>query len=159
MSITVKSPAFEHNGYIPDKYTCSGADISPALKWEGVPAGAKSLAIVMADPDASPGTWVHWVLFDIPSAAGGLPENVAKIEVLPDGSKHGLAWGVNEGDFSRIGYYGPCPPSGKPHRYFYKVYALDTMLGLPAGISKNALMDAMKDHLLAQGELVGLYKR
>ena len=102
---------------------------------------------------------MHWILFDIPPLLTGLEENVAKEETLPNGSRHGLVWGVNDGDFNRVGYCGPCPPPGKPHRYFFKVYALDKVLGLSAGITKNALLKAMQGHILSQGELIGLYKR
>lgn len=159
MTLTVTSPAFKPNAYIPARYTCFGTGVSPELKWSGVPPGTQSLAVIMDDPDAPSGTWVHWVLFDIPPAAAGLREGVARKDVLPDGSRHGSCWGVNEDDFSRVGYYGPCPPAGKPHRYFFKVYALDTALDLPAGSSKGAVLKAMQGHVLAQGELVGLFKR
>lgn len=158
-ALNVTSPAFAGGGYIPAKYACGGEDVSPALRWEGAPRGVKSFAVIMDDPDAPAGTWVHWVLFNIPASAGGLPEALPKEDVLPDGSRHGLCWGVNEDDFSRIGYYGPCPPPGKPHHYHFMVYALDIAPGLPAGTPKDALLDAMKGHILAQGELVGLYKR
>lgn len=159
MAFTVTSPAFRNNSYIPAKHACGGPDVSPELKWTGLPEGAKSLAVIMDDPDAPPGTWVHWLLFNIPAAVDGLKENVAKTEVLPDGSRHGRVWGVNEDDFSRIGYYGPCPPPGKPHRYFFKVYALDGLLDLPAGASKSVLLKAMEGRILAKAELAGLYKR
>lgn len=159
MTLTITSPAFDDNSYIPQKYACGGEDASPGLNWGALPAGAKSAAVIMDDPDAPPGTWVHWLLFDLPPSLTGLPENVAKEKTLPDGSKHGLVWGVKDGDFNRIGYCGPCPPPGKPHRYFFKVYALDKLLGLPAGATKSALLKAMRGHILAQGELVGLYKR
>ena len=159
MALTITSPAFEGNSYIPKKHACGGEDVSPELNWDALPAGAKSVAGIMDDPDAPPGTWVHWILFDIPPSLTGLPEDIAKEETLPDGSKHGLVWGVKDGDFDRIGYYGPCPPPGKPHRYFFKVYALDKLLGLSAGATKSALLKAMQGHILAQGELVGLYKR
>jgi hypothetical protein len=159
MTFTVSSPAFRHNAYIPERYACGSEDVSPELKWSGLPEGAKSVAVIMDDPDAPPGTWVHWILFNILPSAKGLKENAAKTEVLPDGSRHGRVWGVNEDDFSRIGYYGPCPPPGKPHRYFFKVYALDKLLDLPAGTAKGALLKAMEGHVLARAELVGLYKR
>jgi hypothetical protein len=159
MTLTITSPAFKHNAYIPEKHACGGEDVSPELRWKGLPAGAKSIAVIMDDPDAPPGAWVHWILFDIPPSLTGLEENVAKEETLPDGSKHGLVWGVNDGDFNRVGYYGPCPPPGKPHRYFFKVYALDKVLGLSPKSTKNALLKAMQGHISAQGELVGLYKR
>ncbi len=158
-TLKVTSPAFAGGGYIPAKYACGGEDVSPALRWEGAPSGTRSFAVIMEDPDAPAGTWVHWVLFDIPASAGGLPGALPKEDVLRDGSRHGLCWGVNEDDFSRIGYYGPCPPPGKPHHYHFTVYALDIAPGLPAGTPKGALLDAMKGHILAQGELVGLYKR
>jgi len=159
MTLTITSPAFKHNSYIPKKHACNGEDVSPELRWKGLSSGTKSIAVIMDDPDAPPGTWVHWILFDIPPLLTGLEENVAKKETLPDGSKHGLVWGVNDGDFDRVGYYGPCPPPGKPHRYFFKVYALDKVLGLPPKITKNALLKAMEGRILAQGELIGLYKR
>lgn len=159
MTFTVTSPAFENNSYIPKKHACGGEDVSPELKWAGLPGGAESVAVIMDDPDAPPGTWVHWVLFNIPASLQGLKENIAKTELLPDGSRQGLVWGVNEDDFSRTGYYGPCPPPGKPHRYFFKVYALDRLLDLPAGATKGALLKAMEGHILARAELVGLYKR
>ncbi|MBI4350179.1 MAG: YbhB/YbcL family Raf kinase inhibitor-like protein [Elusimicrobia bacterium] len=159
MTLTVTSPAFGNNEYIPAKHACGGPDVSPELKWAGLPEGAKSVAVIMDDPDAPPGTWVHWILFNIPPALDGLKENVAKTEVLPDGSRQGRVWGVSEDDFSRIGYFGPCPPPGKPHRYFFKVYVLDELLGLPAGTTKSALLKAMEGHILARAELVGLYKR
>jgi len=159
MALTVTSPAFRQNGYIPAKYACGGADVSPELDWTGLPAGAKSVAVIMEDPDAAPVTWVHWILFDIPASAKGLKENVLKTGTLPDGSRHGVSWGVDEAGFSRLGYSGPCPPPGKPHRYFFKVYALDKTLGLPAGAPKRALLKAMEGHVLVSGELVGLYKR
>ncbi len=159
MTMTVTSPAFKHNSYIPAKYACGGEDVSPELNWTGLPEGVKSLAVIMDDPDAPPGTWVHWVLFDIPASAKGLKENIAKTEALPDGSRQGRVWGVNEEDFSRVGYFGPCPPPGKPHRYFFKVYALGRLLGLPAGTPKGGLLKAMEGAILSKAELIGLYKR
>lgn len=159
MSVTVTSPSFRNNEFIPAKHACGGGDMSPELNWTGLPAGTRSVAVIADDPDAPPGTWVHWLIFDIPAELGGLPENLPKGETLPDGSRQGLAGGVKDEDCSRTGYSGPCPPPGKPHRYFFKVYALDKMLGLPPGTAKGALLKAMKGHILAQGELVGLYKR
>ena len=159
MTLKITSSAFSHNGYIPQKHACGGEDVSPELTWGALPAGTRSVAVIMDDPDAPAGLWVHWVIFDIPPSLTGLKENVAKEESLPDGSRQGLVWGVNDGDFKRIGYYGPCPPPGKPHRYFFKVYALDSVLGLPPKSVKSAVMKAMQGHILAQGELIGLYKR
>lgn len=159
MTISVTSPSFGPNEYIPLKHACGGKDISPELTWTNLPPGARSVAVIMDDPDAPPGTWVHWIIFDIPAALGGLPENLPKSPSLPDGSKQGLVWGVADADCGRTGYYGPCPPPGKPHRYFFRVYALDKVLGLSPDTPRNALLKAMRGHILAQGELVGLYKR
>ncbi|MDA8132556.1 MAG: YbhB/YbcL family Raf kinase inhibitor-like protein [Elusimicrobia bacterium] len=155
----MESPAFGAGGYIPVRHTCDGDDVSPELRWEGVPSGAAALALIMDDPDAPPGTWVHWVMYGIPPSSEGLPEGVARNAALPDGSGQGLVWGIKEGDFSRVGYYGPCPPPGKPHRYFFKLYALDAAARLPAGGGKYALLDAMKGHVISEAELVGLYAR
>jgi Raf kinase inhibitor-like YbhB/YbcL family protein len=152
MDIKVTSSAFPADGMIPAKYTCDGADVSPPLKWDSVPDGTKSIALVSDDPDAPMGTWVHWVLFNLPADAGELPENVPTDGTLPNGVKQGTT------DFGRTGYGGPCPPSGT-HRYFFKIYALDTMLDLPAGARKSDLLRAMENHILAEGQLMGKYKR
>lgn len=159
MTITVTSPAFRSGEYIPARHACGGADVSPELNWKGLPPGTRGVAVIMDDPDAPPGTWVHWVIFDIPPELGGLPENLPKGETLPDGSRQGLCYGVADADCARHGYYGPCPPPGKPHRYFFRVYALDKKLGLPPATAKGALLKAMEGHVLARGELYGLYKR
>ena len=151
------SKAFKAKAGIPKRHSCEGEDLSPALSWTGLPAKTQSLALIMDDPDAPPGTWVHWVLYDLPSDLGGLDEGIAKRESLPNGAKQGLCWGVDE--FDRVGYYGPCPPPGKPHRYFFKLYALDKKLGLPARATKAALIEAMQGHIAGQAELVGLYQR
>jgi Raf kinase inhibitor-like YbhB/YbcL family protein len=152
MEITITSSAFQDGGMIPSKYTCDGQDISPPLTWEGVPAGTKSLALISDDPDAPMGTWVHWVMYNIPPDIGELPENVPMDEVLSNGAKQGLT------DFRRVGYGGPCPPSGT-HRYFFKIYALDIVTDLDAGATKKQLLAAMKGHILAEGQLIGKYKR
>ncbi|MEF9438016.1 MAG: YbhB/YbcL family Raf kinase inhibitor-like protein [Candidatus Mariimomonas ferrooxydans] len=152
MEIKVKSSAFEHGGMIPSKYTCDGDDISPPLSWEGVPEGTKSIALISDDPDAPMGTWVHWVLFNLPPDTSELPEDVAKKEELENGAKQG------RNDFPKIGYGGPCPPSGT-HRYYFKIYALDTMLDLSPGATKKDLLKAMEGHILAEGQLMGKYKR
>lgn len=159
MSMTLSSSAFKQNAYIPMKHSCDGPDVSPELSWAGLPFGAKSLALVLDDPDAPAGGWVHWVLFDIPPEPPVLKENAAKVKTLPDGSRHGLSWGADGGAYSRIGYYGPCPPPGKPHRYIFRLYALNKMLGLPAGTAKEALLKAMEGHILARAELTGLYRK
>lgn len=153
MSIKLTSSAFEDGGFIPAQYTCEGRDISPPLGWTGVPDSAKSLAMICDDPDAPVGTWVHWVLYDLPPKLSELPEAIPTGEVTPAGAKQGI------NDFRRSGYGGPCPPPGKPHRYFFKLYALDIDPGLPAGATKADLLQAVEGHILAEGQLVGLYKR
>jgi Raf kinase inhibitor-like YbhB/YbcL family protein len=146
------SQAFEAGGMIPAKYTCDGPDVSPSLSWTDPPAGIKTYALISDDPDAPVGTWVHWVLWNIPADAGGLEENLPKTASLPNGAQQGTT------DFRRIGYGGPCPPSGT-HRYFFKLYALDTMLELPASTTKRDLEGAMQGHILGQAELMGQYRR
>ncbi len=152
MSIIITSSAFEDNGLIPAQYTCDGADISPPLQWEGVPEGTGSIALICDDPDAPMGTWVHWVIFDLPAETRELGENVPTDGTLPNGAKQGIT------DFGRTGYGGPCPPGGT-HRYFFKIYALDTEIDLTPGATKSDLLEAMEGHILGQGQLVGKYKR
>ena len=147
----ITSSAFTEGGFIPGKYTCDGADVSPPLKWTA-PAGAKSYALICDDPDAPAGTWVHWVIFNIPAGTTSLDENVHPDRTVPGGA----AQGTN--DFRKIGYGGPCPPGGT-HRYFFKIYALDSMIGLDPGATKAALLKAMEGHVIARGQLVGKYKR
>lgn len=151
------SPAFKPNAAIPKRHTCDGENESPRLEWTGAPPGTKSLALIMDDPDAPPGTWVHWTIWGIPASATALEEGTAKAPDLPDGSRQGKAYGVK--DFSRTGYYGPCPPPGKPHRYFFRLYALDAVLDLPASATRFDLDAAMKGHILTSAELMGLYGR
>jgi len=148
----LKSSAFEAGGMIPKKYTCDGPDASPPLNWSDVPAKAKSLALIVDDPDAPMGTWVHWVAWNIPPDARSLDEGVPKKDSLPNGMKQGTT------DFRSIGYGGPCPPSGT-HRYFFKLYALDTALNLPPSTTKKDLERAMQGHVLRQVELIGKYAR
>jgi Raf kinase inhibitor-like YbhB/YbcL family protein len=152
-SMQVTSTAFAQGQPISAQYTCTGKNISPALQWSGVPDGSKSLVLIADDPDAPAGTWVHWVLYDLPPATKELPEDLPKSQYIPGGGTQGL------NDFKHLGYGGPCPPPGKPHRYFFKLYALDTMLELKPGASKKAVEKAMEKHVLAQGELMGTYKR
>jgi Raf kinase inhibitor-like YbhB/YbcL family protein len=152
MDIKITSSAFDEGGLIPPKYTCDGADISPPLQWEAVPEGTKSIAIISDDPDAPMGTWVHWVLYNLPADTTELTENIPPDENLSNGAKQGIT------DFRRIGYGGPCPPGGT-HRYFFKIYALDTELDLAPRAHKSDLVSAMEGHLLAQGQLMGKYKR
>ena len=151
--IKLTSDAFTAESTIPKKYTCDGPDVSPALSWTGAPPNTQSFALIMDDPDAPAGTWVHWVLFNLPSDAKNLAEGVAKQEQLPNGARQGL------NDFRKIGYGGPCPPPGKPHRYFFKLYALDKKLDLKPGATKAEVEAALKGHVLAQGELMGRYGR
>ena len=152
MALTVTSTAFQEGGMIPKQYTCDGADISPPLSWSGVPTGTKSLALISDDPDAPMGTWVHWVLFNIPPDTTKLPEKVPADQTLASGARHGVT------DFGKFGYGGPCPPGGT-HRYYFKLYALDTMLDLTGRITKKDLLKAMEGHILAEGQLMGKYKR
>jgi Raf kinase inhibitor-like YbhB/YbcL family protein len=151
------SPSFDANSAIPARYTCDGEDLSPALHWSDVPEDAKSLVVIMDDPDAPPGTWVHWVLYDLPGNLTDLPEGVPEKERLEEGAAHGACWGVES--YSRIGYHGPCPPPGDPHRYYFRLYALDTRLDLAPRATKDEVVKAMKGHVLAEAELMGTYGR
>ncbi len=146
-TMNISSPAFKHNETIPSKFTCDGADMNPTLVIEGVPAEAKSLALIMDDPDAPRGTWVHWVVWNINPKIKEIKENT-----VPDGGKQGI------NDFRKHDYGGPCPPSGT-HRYFFKLYALDMTLELGPNTAKAQLENAMKGHIIAQTEMIGLYKR
>ncbi len=153
MSLVISSPSLADGAEIHTKFTCDGADISPAVHWSGSPAGTRSFALIADDPDAPAGVWTHWVLFDLPASTTALPENVPKVEELSTGGRQG------RNDFRKIGYGGPCPPPGKPHRYFFKLYALDHPLGLRAGASKQEVEAAMQGHILAEAKLTGRYKR
>lgn len=152
MELSVESAAFTEGGLIPSKYTCDGNDVSPPLRWSGPPDGTRSLALISDDPDAPMGTWVHWVMYNIPPHVRELREHVPPSEKLSDGTVQGRT------DFGRIGYGGPCPPSGT-HRYYFRVYALDTVLDVAPGATKRQLLRAMEGHVLAQGELMGKYAR
>jgi Raf kinase inhibitor-like YbhB/YbcL family protein len=153
MSITLTSTAFQPGATIPKQYTGDGPDRSPPLAWSEPPAGTTSLAVICDDPDAPRGTWVHWVLFNLPGQTRDLAEGVPTAETLGSGAKQG------KNDFGNIGYGGPAPPRGKPHRYFFKLYALDGAVDLPAGTTKAQLVEAMKGHILAEGQLMGTYGR
>jgi len=153
MSLTLSSTSFSNGGDIAKKFTCDGADTSPQLSWSDPPATTKSFALLVDDPDAPVGNWNHWTLWNLPSSARGLPEGVSKEARLPDGSQQGL------NDFRKTGYNGPCPPPGKPHRYYFKLFALDAKLDLKAGASKPELEAAIKGHILAQAELMGRFGR
>jgi Raf kinase inhibitor-like YbhB/YbcL family protein len=151
-SMELKSPAFGEGSMIPKKYTCDGQDISPPLKWTSVIDGTKTLALICDDPDAPGGTWVHWVIFNLPSDTRGLTESTPHLKELPTGAKQGT------NDFGKIGYGGPCPPGGT-HRYYFKIYSLDTDLNLEPGATKAQLLQAMEGHILGEGQLMGKYKR
>ena len=153
MTIKISSPAVEEGGLIPRRFTCDGEDLSLPLAWSGMPPEAKSLALIVDDPDAPVGIWVHWILYDMSPTLTSLPEGVVK---TPSVSGIGIQ-GTN--DFHKIGYGGPCPPKGKPHRYFFKLYALDSLLNLQPGVTKAALEKAMQGHILAQGQWFGVYRR
>ncbi len=151
--LEIQAPAFRAGGEIPTKFTCQGDDISPALTWTEPPAGTRSFVLIMDDPDAPAGTWVHWVVYDLPANQRGLHEAVPKDDHLREGGTQG------RNDFEKIGYGGPCPPPGKPHRYFFKLYALDAWLRLPPGATKREVERAMEGHILARGQLIGRYRR
>ena len=152
MDFRLSSPAFSDGQPIPVKFSCHGEDISPALDWSEPPMGAQTLALIMDDPDAPVGTWIHWVLFSIPANLRGLPEGIAAEPTLADGSRHG------NNSWKRVGYGGPCPPSGT-HHYVFKLYALDTKLDLSPGSSKEDLLKVMEGHVLAQAQLVGTFSK
>jgi Raf kinase inhibitor-like YbhB/YbcL family protein len=151
------STAFEAGEKIPARHTCDARDDSPRLAWSGVPAETASFALIMDDPDAPPGTWVHWVVYALPGASRELAEGLPKEPTLDGGAKQGACWGVES--FRRVGYHGPCPPPGPAHRYSFRLYALDAELDLPARATKETLVEAMQGHILAQAELIGLYGR
>jgi Raf kinase inhibitor-like YbhB/YbcL family protein len=152
-TIQLTSPAFTHGAVIPQAHTCEGEDLSPPLTWSGVPVERRSLALVCDDPDAPRGTWVHWVLYNLPGETIELSPGVPMVPELPSGARQG------RNDSGEIGYSGPCPPPGKPHRYYFRLYALDIMLTLPHGVSKAELEEAIADHVIAQGTLMGVYQR
>jgi len=154
MAFLLTSAALKDGATIPGKYTCDGVDVSPPLAWSGAPAGTRGLALIADDPDAPGGTWVHWVLYNLPAEVSELPENIAKVESLDLG---GARQGRN--DFRRPGYGGPCPPPGPAHRYFFKLYALDTRLELKAGAQKKDVEAAMEGHVLGSAQLMGTYAR
>ena len=154
MALALSSGSFANHGFIPKKFTCDGADVSPELSWTNPPAGAHSFALIADDPDAPLGTWTHWVIFDLPPTARSLPEDASRImDKLPDGGRQGL------NDSGKIGYGGPCPPPGKPHRYFFKLYALDRKLGLEPGSTRARVEQTMQGHVLAEADWMGQYQR
>jgi Raf kinase inhibitor-like YbhB/YbcL family protein len=153
MAFELTSSAFNPNDAIPKEYTCDGSDVSVPLRWKNVPEGTASFALIVDDPDAPRGTWVHWVLYDLPASVTDLPAGVGHQDSLSNGAKQG------KNDFGKTGYGGPCPPSGPLHHYHCKLYALDRMTALKAKATKQQLLDAMKGHVLAEAQLIGTYKR
>jgi Raf kinase inhibitor-like YbhB/YbcL family protein len=153
MSLELTSTAFENGQQIPIRYTGDGEDVSPPLAWSGAPQGTQSFAIICDDPDAPQGTWTHWVAFNLSPSLHMLPEGVPTHVTLPDGASQGT------NDFGRSGYGGPAPPPGKPHRYFFRLYAVDEILPIRAGASKSQLLSALKGHTLAEAKLMGMYGR
>ncbi len=151
-SMNLTSTAFSHGEFIPAKYSCNGEDVSPSLSWDEPPAGTRSFALIMDDPDAPMGTWVHWVLFNLPASARGLSEGMPADLTFTDGSVQGITSARSHG------YHGPCPPSGT-HRYFFKLYALDTMLSHTSDANKADLLSAMEGHILAQAEWMGKFSK
>jgi hypothetical protein len=149
----ISSSAFKNGQPIPGQYTCDDKNISPPLAWNGAPTGTESLVLMVDDPDAPGGVWTHWVVFDLPADASGLSEDAAKTDSVFEKAKQGL------NDFKNAVYGGPCPPGGSQHRYFFKIYALDIKLGLPSGASRKAVEAAMAKHILAQGQVMGTYRR
>jgi Raf kinase inhibitor-like YbhB/YbcL family protein len=152
MAMTLSSPAFIEEGLIPPTYTCDGEDISPPLTIGNIPDRTQSIALIADDPDAPMGTWVHWVMYNLPADIADLPENIPGEETIAGGGRHGIT------DFGRFGYGGPCPPSGT-HRYYFKVYALDTVLDLTGRVTSQDVDQAMAGHILAEAGLMGKYKR
>jgi hypothetical protein len=152
MKLQLTTTAFAEGQPIPRKHTADDQDVSPALQWGGVPPAAKSLALICDDPDA-PGGWAHWLIYDLSPATAGLAEGVPKSPELANGAQQGL------NDFKRVGYGGPAPPPGQPHRYFFRLYALDLKPAIKPGLTKTELLQAMEGHVLAQGQLMGTYQR
>jgi Raf kinase inhibitor-like YbhB/YbcL family protein len=152
LSYPLSSTDFEHKAAIPVKFSCKGEDISPQLQWKDTPQGTMSFALIVDDPDAPSGTWIHWVYYNIPAGINQLPQGIKRDKELSDGSRNGTnSWG-------KVGYNGPCPPAGQ-HRYFFKLYALDAVLDLKAGATKPELLKAMQGHILGLAELMGTFAR
>jgi len=152
MELKLNSSAFEEGGMIPEEFTCDGDNVSPELSWSGAPAETKSFALICEDPDAPAGIWIHWVIYNIPGSEKGLHEGVSADKKLYNGTMQGL------NSSGETGYDGPCPPVGT-HRYYFKLYALDTILNIEGNVTKDVLLDAMKGHIIAQGQLMAKYTR
>lgn len=153
MTFALDSTAFAQGGEIPARYTCEGANVSPALSWKDTPAGTRALALIADDPDAPAGTWTHWMVWNLPPRATSLPEGVPAVPTLDNGARQG------QNDFHRLGYGGPCPPPGHPHRYFFKLFALNMRLDLQPGAGRRELDDAMQGHVIGQAERMGVFRR
>lgn len=153
MAFSLTSPAFVHEQAIPTSYTCDGDDVSIPLHWADAPPETRAFALVMEDPDAPAGSFTHWVLYDLPAKVRELEEGVPKVEQLPSGARQGL------NDFHRVGYGGPCPPPGPPHRYYLTLYALDRPTNLGTLATKGQVLEAIRDHVLAQAQIMGRYQR
>lgn len=151
--LELSSPAFADGTAVPRPHTCDGEDLSPPLTWTGVPVGTRSFALICDDPDAPRGTWVHWLLWNLPADTIELGPGVPRKPELPSGARQG----INDG--GDIGYSGPCPPPGKPHRYFFRLHALDTTLNLPPGSNRPDLEAAMEGHVLGSATVLGVYQR
>ena len=149
----ISTSSFPAEGTIPKKHTCDAQDISPAFTWTGAPPSTRSFALIADDPDAPVGTWNHWLIWNVPASVHQFAESVAKTPTLPDGSRQG------QNDFKKVGYNGPCPPPGKPHRYYFKLFALDMPLDLRAGATRKELEAAMKGHVVAENQIMGRYGR
>jgi Raf kinase inhibitor-like YbhB/YbcL family protein len=157
MSVTrtlkLNSTSFEPGGYIPEKFTCDGEDISPDISWSGAPDGTETFTLIVEDPDAPGRVFIHWVVYNIPNNVEGFEEGTSAFEIIKTGASQG------KNDMGTVGYTGPCPPPGKAHRYYFRLFALDCVLDLPSMLSRSAVLGAMKGHVLGETEIMGKYKR
>lgn len=153
MAFSLRSPDFANGADIPKQFTCSGEDLSPVLEWNDAPPGTVSFALIVDDPDVPSGNWVHWVIFNIPKSTRSLPRGFEKRDQVADGTRQG------QNDFRKVGYNGPCPPPGKAHRYFFKLYALSAALSLNPGATKGSVEQAMEGRMLGRAEWMGRYRR
>ena len=151
-AMTLSSAGFQNEAAIPRRFSCQGDNISPALSWTDIPQGTQSFALVCEDPDAPGGTFIHWVIWNIPATEKGLAEHIPTSDSLPNGVRQG----INSG--KKIGYMGPCPPAGNAHRYYFRLYALDTKLDLSGEVTRDKLISAVHDHVLGEGEIMGTYQ-
>lgn len=150
--LDIESSVIKHKGYIPDRYTCEAQNFSPSLSWSNVPSNTKTFVLICDDSDAVFKSWVHWVIFNIPKDVRGIKENIS----AEDLALEGIIQGKN--DFGKLGYGGPCPPKGKPHKYFFKLYALDESLSLEEGVTKKDILEAIEGHILAETKLMAFYQ-